>query len=89
MIDFFEKFKIPINLLRIFFIKVNIYEKDELKNSCIHLIAQSGSLKVLEFLYEKYFDLASQDHVVVFAQTLNIFHMTPLHSAAKVRLLLK
>ena len=67
------------------FSKINMHDTDNLKNCFIHLVAQSGSLKTLEFLYEKYFNtITRSDHLERFAQTLNTFNMTPLHSAAKV-----
>ena len=76
--------KMVLILILIFYKKINIFETDKLENSSIHLVAQSGSLKSCELLYDKYFTTTEFDQIEVFSKTLNTFKMTPLHSASKV-----
>jgi len=64
-------------------ILIDIKDKDKLGNSCIHLMAQSGSINCLKFLFYKYYS----DQATLlddFKSTLNDFKMTPMHSACKV-----
>jgi ankyrin repeat protein len=63
-----------------------IRTRDNIKNSCIHLVAQSGSVKCCEFIFDRfYLDVTvGDDFVSKFEKDLNIFKMTALHSACKV-----
>lgn len=78
---------------------VNIQDKDNLENSCIHIMAQSGSIQSLRYLFGKYFGIGMEtlnledvdqickakiNLIDKFSNTLNTFLMTPLHSACKV-----
>ena len=62
---------------------VDLKTKDKLENSCIHLMAQSGSINCLKYLFYKYYS-KNINLINEFKSTLNIFNMTPLHSACKV-----
>ena len=72
---------------------VDIYAKDNLENTCLHLSAQSGSLNVFKFMFNKFFKISefinfNQKVQLIdqFSKCLNKFLMTPLHSSVKVRL---
>ncbi len=60
--------------------------RDLINNSCIHLAAQSGSMKSLRYLFDKYYNDHSRSLGEMFKNDLNNYGMTPLHSACKVRL---
>ena len=68
-----------------------ICDKDLLDNSCIHLVAQSGSLNCCEYLFDRYFNqgksLDFHCFICYFKNDLNKFLMTSLHSACKVILI--
>lgn len=60
---------------------INLFDRDKLNNSSIHLVCQSGAIKCLKFIFYKYFNQTS-----LFSElkaNLNCFNMTPLHSACK------
>jgi ankyrin repeat protein len=60
---------------------INLFDRDKLNNSTIHLVCQSGSIKCLKFIFYKYFN---QTNLFSELKTnLNCFNMTPLHSACK------
>ena len=62
-----------------------IRDKDSLDNSCIHLVAQSGSLNCCEYLFDNYYkSMGSHCFICCLKKDLNKFLMTPLHSACKV-----
>lgn len=61
---------------------IDLKLRDKLDNSCIHLMSQSGSINCLKFLFYKYY--SKNNLLNEFKSTLNIFSMTPLHSACKV-----
>lgn len=62
---------------------VDIYDRDNLENSCLHLSAQSGSVNAFKYLFDLFFK-KQDDLVCEFSKLLNKFLMTPLHSAVKV-----
>jgi ankyrin repeat protein len=63
---------------------IDLKHKDKLENGFVHLIAQSGSLNALRFLFQKYYDTLEPDCLIDrISANLNRFKMTPLHSACK------
>lgn len=60
---------------------INLFDRDKLNNSTIHLVCQSGSIKCLKFIFYKYFNQTSL--LSELKTNLNCFNMTPLHSACK------
>ena len=64
--------------------KVDVNEKDCVENTCIHLAAQAGSLKSLNYLFDLFYPKNNSNCIEMFSNSLNKFKMTPLHSACKV-----
>lgn len=65
---------------------IDIFERDNLDNSCLHISAQSGSLNVFNFLFDIFFKKnQNSDLIESFAAHKNKYSMTPLHSAVKVK----
>jgi ankyrin repeat protein len=65
---------------------VDLSHRDSLQNSFIHLMAQSGSISCLKYLFGMFYCEVNDKLELVdkFSQDLNRFKMTPLHSACKV-----
>ncbi len=66
------------------FLKLN--HRDSLNNSFIHLTAQSGSIKTLQYLFDRFYGAEQSPLKLIerFSNDLNRFKMSPLHSACKV-----
>lgn len=70
-------------------IETVIETRDNILNSCIHLVAQSGSVKCCAYLFKRFYGFDVSDEIVdKFRNDLNQYKMTPLHSACKVNDLL-
>ena len=65
---------------------IDIFERDNLDNSCLHISAQSGSLNIFSYLFDFFFEnYQNSDLIEKFAAHKNRYSMTPLHSAVKVK----
>lgn len=69
---------------------IDIFDRDNLNNSCLHLSAQSGSLEVFDFVFDIFFKKdKNSDLIENFSVLKNLYSMTPLQSAVKVNKIVK
>lgn len=64
---------------------IDHYQRDNLGNSCLHLSAQSGSLKSFSYFIDTFLNEDQKSEMIEkFSMHMNNYSMTPLHSAVKV-----